>query len=58
MALAGVETPKYEELCRLCATKTTMVLAIHIFENEGAIRQINNKIHSCLPIKVNFSWLQ
>lgn len=54
MAMPGVETPKYEELCRLCATKTTMILAVHIFENEGVIRQISNKIHNCLPIKVIF----
>lgn len=55
MALEGVEPPKYDDLCRLCATKTTMVLALHIFENEGTIRQVNNKIHSCLPVKVRSS---
>ncbi|KAJ8973764.1 hypothetical protein NQ317_017566 [Molorchus minor] len=52
MAVA-IENPKYEELCRLCATKTTMELAIHIFEAEGTIRQISKKICTCLPIQVH-----
>ncbi|KAJ8929269.1 hypothetical protein NQ314_018062 [Rhamnusium bicolor] len=51
--MAAVENPKFEELCRLCATKTTMVLAINIFENEGTIRQISKKICTCLPIQVH-----
>lgn len=54
MELTTTETPKYDDLCRLCATKTTMVLSIHIFENEGTVRQIDNKIQNCLPIKVRF----
>lgn len=52
--MAAVDNPKYEELCRLCATKTTMVLAINIFENEGTIRQISKKICTCLPVQVRF----
>nr|CAI5826049.1 unnamed protein product [Callosobruchus analis] len=48
-----MENSKYDELCRLCATKTTMVLSINIFENEGAIRQISKKIDTCLPVKVH-----
>ncbi|CAH1980623.1 unnamed protein product [Acanthoscelides obtectus] len=48
-----MEHSKYDELCRLCATKSTMVLAINIFENEGAIRQISKKIDTCLPVKVH-----
>ncbi|CAG9821543.1 unnamed protein product [Phaedon cochleariae] len=48
-----MENSKYEDLCRLCATKTTMVLAINIFEHEGTIRQISKKIETCLPININ-----
>ncbi|KAJ8929273.1 hypothetical protein NQ314_018066 [Rhamnusium bicolor] len=51
--MAAVENPKFEELCRLCAIKTTMDLAINIFENESTIRQISKKICTCLPIKVH-----
>lgn len=46
---------RYGDLCRLCATKTNMVLAINIFENEGTMREINKKIESCLPIRVHES---
>lgn len=55
--MAAVDNPKYEELCRLCATKTTMVLAINIFENEGTIRQISKKICTCLPVQVSFVFI-
>ncbi|KAG5898397.1 hypothetical protein JTB14_030375 [Gonioctena quinquepunctata] len=51
--MAAMENSKYEELCRLCATKTTMVLAINIFEDEGTIRQISKKIDTCLPVQVH-----
>lgn len=50
--MTGLDNIKYDELCRLCATRTTMVLAIHLFENEGTIRQICKKIDSCLHLKV------
>ncbi|KAJ8924726.1 hypothetical protein NQ315_000878 [Exocentrus adspersus] len=53
--MAEIETPKYEELCRLCATKTTMVLSINIFANEGTTRQISKKICTCLPVQVHES---
>lgn len=52
--MSTLENSKYEELCRLCATKTEMFLAINIFEDEGTIRQINKKIDSCLPVQVRF----
>ncbi|KAK4873098.1 hypothetical protein RN001_015127 [Aquatica leii] len=51
MAADGNTT--YSDLCRLCATKTNMILAINIFENEGAMREITKKIETCLPIQVH-----
>lgn len=50
--MTSVENPKYEELCRLCANKTEVYLGINIFGHEGAIRQLNKKIDSCLPVQV------
>ncbi|CAH0546825.1 unnamed protein product [Brassicogethes aeneus] len=44
---------RYGELCRLCATKTSLVMAINIFENEGEIRQISKKIESCLQVQIH-----
>ncbi|CAG9854479.1 unnamed protein product [Phyllotreta striolata] len=45
-----LQNSKYEELCRLCASKIEMFLAINIFEDEGTIRQ---KIDTCLPVQVH-----
>lgn len=42
----------FGDLCRLCASKTSILLAVNIFESEGAIRQISKKIQSCLPVQV------
>lgn len=49
---ADLVNSRFDELCRLCAAKTTNMLGINIFENEGALRQVNKKIQSCLPIHV------
>lgn len=43
----------YNDLCRICASKTSVLAGINIFEGEGTIREINKKISSCLPIQVN-----
>ncbi|CAG9829538.1 unnamed protein product [Diabrotica balteata] len=51
--MTTLENSKFEELCRLCATKTEVFLAINIFENEGIIRQVSKKIDSCLPVQVH-----
>lgn len=51
--MASMDTTRFADLCRLCAAKTTVGLAINIFENEGAIRQLNKKIETCLPLHVH-----
>lgn len=55
------EQLRYSDLCRLCAAKTSLVMAIHIFESEGEMRQIGKKIEACLPVQVRvevmFVWL-
>lgn len=51
--MAAMDTTRFLELCRLCAAKTCIGMGIHIFENEGAIRQINKKIETCLPLHVH-----
>lgn len=47
-------TARYSDLCRICATKTNMILGINIYANEGVVREIDKKIESCLPIQVEF----
>lgn len=53
--MAATDTTRYGELCRLCASKTTLIIAINIYGNEGALRQIDKKIETCLPVQVRFS---
>nr|XP_023020248.1 zinc finger protein 260-like [Leptinotarsa decemlineata] len=48
-----MENSRYEELCRICATRTSMVLSINIFGDEGTLRQISKKLDTCLPIQVH-----
>lgn len=50
--MATIDPSRYSELCRLCAATTTMILAVHIFQNEGVIGQLRKKIESCLSIQV------
>ncbi|XP_044764804.1 zinc finger protein 260-like [Coccinella septempunctata] len=48
-----VDLSRYGDLCRLCATKTTLILGIHIFENEGSLREVRKKIECCLPLQIH-----
>ncbi|RZB38946.1 zinc finger protein 260 [Asbolus verrucosus] len=51
--MAAIDPSRYNELCRLCAATTTMILAVHIFQNDGIIGQLRKKIESCLSIQVH-----
>ncbi|XP_060535580.1 zinc finger protein 260-like [Cylas formicarius] len=51
-ALVDANT-KFDELCRLCAAKTAVVLSVNIFEGEGPARQLSRKIHTCLQLQVH-----
>ncbi|XP_018330113.1 zinc finger protein 260 [Agrilus planipennis] len=51
--MAADDNTRYGDLCRLCATKTNMLLGVNIFGNEAAVRQINKKIETCLPIQIH-----
>ncbi|EFA00074.1 hypothetical protein TcasGA2_TC002889 [Tribolium castaneum] len=53
--MAAIDPSRYNELCRLCAATTTMILAVHIFQNDGIISQLRKKIESCLSIQVHES---
>ncbi|KAI5749338.1 hypothetical protein M8J76_006567 [Diaphorina citri] len=46
------ELQEFNELCRVCANKTNILLALNIFEGDGSNRAIYKKINECLPIKV------
>ncbi|XP_030766059.1 zinc finger protein 260-like [Sitophilus oryzae] len=48
-----LQNSKFHELCRLCATKTELMLSMHIFEGDGPIRQLSKKIDNCLQIQVH-----
>lgn len=48
-----VDATRYSDLCRLCAIKTALGGGIHIFENEGTLRELNKKIETCLPVQVS-----
>lgn len=43
---------EFTELCRLCAAKTSLLLGLPIFETEGEMRHIDEKISACLPVQV------
>lgn len=51
--MAGLNT-NYNDLCRICAAKTSILVGINIFEGEGTVREINKKIATCLPIQVSY----
>ncbi|XP_017786267.1 PREDICTED: zinc finger protein 260-like [Nicrophorus vespilloides] len=51
--MATVDTTRYVDLCRLCATKTNMVMGLSIFDSEGSVRQIYKKIETCLPVQIH-----
>ena len=53
--MAAIDPSRYSDLCRLCAATTTMILAVHIFQNDGIIGQLRKKIESCLSIQVTES---
>lgn len=52
MATDSINTPDFNELCRLCAAKTNVLVGLPIFESEGDTRQIFKKIRACLPVQV------
>lgn len=41
------------DLCRLCATKTAVLHRLHIFDNEGRLRDFYLKLTSCLAVEVS-----
>lgn len=47
---------EFSELCRICGSKTSVLMGLHIFEREGNMRQIYKKITDCLPIQVSNVW--
>lgn len=55
MACASLCSPDFNNLCRLCAAKTSVLLGLHIFDSESDTRQIFKKICECLPIQVTNS---
>nr|XP_018902663.1 PREDICTED: zinc finger protein 260-like [Bemisia tabaci] len=48
-----IEIADVNELCRTCGTRLGLVLAFNIFDKEGSVRQIFEKILACLPIKIS-----
>lgn len=40
-------------LCRLCGTKTGILMGLPIFEAGDRIRNIDKKIAVCLPVQVS-----
>ncbi|KAL1518038.1 hypothetical protein ABEB36_001724 [Hypothenemus hampei] len=47
-----MQNTKFEELCRLCGSKTDM-LAVHIFNEEGTFSELGKKIYSCLQLEIH-----
>lgn len=43
---------EFEYLCRLCATKTGILMGLPIFEAGNQMRNIDKKIAACLPVQV------
>ncbi|XP_011309998.1 zinc finger protein 260 [Fopius arisanus] len=43
---------EFDYLCRLCATKTEILVGLPIFEHGENLRNIDKKITECLPIRV------
>ncbi|XP_063978259.1 zinc finger protein 431-like [Diachasmimorpha longicaudata] len=44
---------EFDYLCRLCATKTEILVGLPIFEHGENLRNIDKKITECLPIQVS-----
>ncbi|XP_034938294.1 zinc finger protein 260-like [Chelonus insularis] len=51
MAVVG----EFDYLCRLCATKTGILMGLPIFEAGDRLRNIDKKIAACLPVQVSLS---
>ncbi|XP_066250750.1 zinc finger protein 502-like isoform X1 [Euwallacea similis] len=47
-----LEDTKFEELCRLCGSKTDN-LAVHIFDDQHTFSELGKKIYSCLQIQIH-----
>lgn len=43
---------EFDYLCRLCATKTGILMGLPIFEAGNQMRNIDKKIAACLPVQV------
>lgn len=45
----------FEYMCRLCTTKTGILMGLPIFEtgDDDQVRNIEKKIAACLPIQVS-----
>jgi hypothetical protein len=43
---------EFDYLCRLCATKTGILMGLPIFEAGDQMRNIDKKIAACLPVQV------
>lgn len=44
---------EFDYLCRLCATKTGILMGLPIFEAGEQMRNIDKKIAACLPVQVH-----
>ncbi|KAF3425007.1 hypothetical protein E2986_11995 [Frieseomelitta varia] len=42
---------EFDYLCRLCATKTGILMGLPIFEAGDQMRNIDKKIAACLPVQ-------
>lgn len=52
--MAGYKRVNFYELCRLCASNQQKEKT-HIFQEEGRKIQLQNKIQSCLSLKVHYN---
>ncbi|XP_015589654.1 zinc finger protein 260 [Cephus cinctus] len=46
---------EFDYLCRLCATKTGILMGLPIFEAGDQMRNIDKKIAACLPVQVSMT---
>ncbi|XP_015191821.1 PREDICTED: zinc finger protein 2-like [Polistes dominula] len=46
---------EFDYLCRLCATKTGILMGLPIFEAGNQMRNIHKKIAACLPVQVSMT---
>ncbi|KYQ55806.1 hypothetical protein ALC60_05305 [Trachymyrmex zeteki] len=46
---------EFDYLCRLCATKTGILMGLPIFEAGDQMRNIDKKIAACLPVQVSLT---